>query len=365
MYKKMKKRPIFDEGIILLLVLGVSVGLPLVSAGFDYDSPELPILSRPNLDVLNYVNYSNYNVNNSDYVDSLDSTAFCRLNYPNTNNIGIGGVNVGGYSGTGYTVNGTNTGFFEIIRSTNTANTLLGIFRAGNYNSSTLVGVGFRSGTAPNKGQIVFQTRNGTALVDGLILDENQNVNISGGLNLKGDFKLVDNGTQWDDMVIPIFATGTGNLAPTLTIFNNTNILVYAFSNAVANSEDRVYATLQMSHSYKLRSDIDCHLHWTCGTTSTNNVTWSIYYTLGDINNKFTESNIITATQPCGNSYVHNLVDFHSIGNFTGISGIANFMLLRNSSIASDTYTGNDAFALSFDCHYEKDSIGSNQEYVK
>lgn len=188
--------------------------------------------------------------------------------------------------------------------------------------------------------------------------------NISIGTD--GHITLNGNATVWDDMAIPITATGSGQFAPTITNFRGGPIQLYAFSNAVANSEDRVYGTLQMSHSYKLGTPIDCHVHFTCGTNqTTNNVTWTMFVSKATIGGIFDNAQSYTSTLECGEVYSHRLADFHNIGNFTGISGIANVMIMRNSTVASDTYTGNDAFALSMDCHYERDSFGSNEEYVK
>lgn len=181
-----------------------------------------------------------------------------------------------------------------------------------------------------------------------------------------GHISLNGNATVWDDMAIPITATGSGKFAPTLSNFRGGPVQLYTFSNAPLNSEDRVFGTLQMSHSYKLGTPIDCHVHFACGTNqTTNNVTWTLAVSKADIGGIFNVAQSYTATLECGEVYTHRLADFHNIGNFTYISGIANIMIMRNSTAASDTYTGNDAFALSLDCHHEKDSLGSNEEYTK
>lgn len=205
-------------------------------------------------------------------------------------------------------------------------------------------------------------TTNSLIAKNAVIGNSTGNMTIDNG---DGSFMLYGTATQWDDIPVTITSAGSDNLAPALSDFKGGPIKLYTFSDAVGGSEDRVYASLQMSHSYKLGTDIDCHVHWTCGTTSTNNVTWSLWVSKADIGSNYSTPSVYTVTQQCGDAYKHNLADFHSIGNFTGISGIANFVFLRNSTQTSDTYTGNDAFAISLDCHYEKDSIGSREEYVK
>jgi hypothetical protein len=180
-----------------------------------------------------------------------------------------------------------------------------------------------------------------------------------------GNLQLLGTATQWEDLVMPILTSKVaGTKAPSLTQFRNGTYAM-AFSNAVAGSEEEVFTTLQMSHSYKLNSTINCHIHYTCGTASANNITWALEVSKANINGLYPSSTTLKKVGSCTTAYTHYLADFGSIGNFSGISGVAVARIYRNSANTTDNYTGDDAFGISLDCHYEKDSFGSNGEYVK
>lgn len=181
-----------------------------------------------------------------------------------------------------------------------------------------------------------------------------------------GDIKLNGIATQWDDMQASLATARTGTLRiPTWTSFKNGTYALAFADQSVANNQEEAFVSLQMSHSYKQGTDIDCHIHWACGTASNNNVTWGLEVTKADISGTFGNTQTYYATQSCGTAYQHRLADFHSIGNFSSISGIAQMRIFRNSSGVADNYAGSDVFGLSLDCHYEKDRLGSNEEYIK
>jgi hypothetical protein len=160
-------------------------------------------------------------------------------------------------------------------------------------------------------------------------------------------------------------ATKGNTNAPTLDLFRNTT-RAYAFYEAIAGQENELFSTLQMSHTYKLGTNISCHMHWTCGTTNTTaNVTWAIEVSKSDLYYVFPASTTYKKSQVCGVAYNETLTDFGSIGTFNGVSGIGVFRIFRNSANVTDTYAGNDVFGLSLDCHYQKDSPGSRTEYLK
>jgi hypothetical protein len=183
--------------------------------------------------------------------------------------------------------------------------------------------------------------------------------------NLTINGKIILNNTVWDDMLVDLTSARVGILnPPTLTAFKNTTY-IYAFANVISNQEQDLVISKQMSHSYKLGTDINFHLHWSCGTTSNNNVTWGLEVTKANLNGVFGNTVTYYITQACGNAYIHNLADFRSIGSFNDLSGIAIMRLFRNSGNTSDNYAGDDVFAISLDAHYQRDSLGSTLEFIK
>lgn len=186
--------------------------------------------------------------------------------------------------------------------------------------------------------------------------------NTTGNISIDNQGNLILNGeaTQWDDMTMPL-ANGkiAGLNVPSWDIFKNGT---YAYS-FIADSE--IFATQQMSHSYKLNSTIYQHVHLTPSSTNTGNVTICIEYTKADINTAF--PNTITS---CGTAYIngtnyqHILVMDGNIGSFNGLSGIINARIYRNTTTIGSAYP-DKVFILAYDLHYLRDSFGSNGELVK
>jgi hypothetical protein len=165
----------------------------------------------------------------------------------------------------------------------------------------------------------------------------------------------------WDDMMIPLTSMRSPSTDPANcdTLFRN-NVAACAFA-----INDNLVSNLQLSHSYALGTQIDCHIHWSSQNNNTGSVVWGLEYTKADLGSTFPTTTTIYCKQANNNtvgSYEHKLCDFHTIGNFTGLSGTVQMRLFRN--ITGDTY-GSDAFGLSLDCHYQKDSVGSTSEFGK
>lgn len=166
---------------------------------------------------------------------------------------------------------------------------------------------------------------------------------------------------QWDDMTMPLITArppASGNADCDTAFLNTTKACAFSTGESLE-------ASLQMSHSYALGTDINCHIHWTSANNNTGNIIWGLEYTKQDMNLAFPATTTIycTASNPSATgAYTHRVCDFGSIGNFTGLSGIAMARIFRNTT--GDTY-GSDAFGLSLDFHYQKDTIGSASEYGK
>lgn len=165
----------------------------------------------------------------------------------------------------------------------------------------------------------------------------------------------------WDDMTMPINqgkVTGSVNVPSFETFKNGT--YAYAFV-----ASDQIFATQQMSHSYKLNSTIYQHVHLTPSSTNTGNVTICVEYTKSDINGVF--GNTVTS---CGVAYMNGTNSKHildmtgNIGNFSGLSGIINARIYRNATTTGSAYA-DKVFILAYDLHYQKDTVGSRTESTK
>jgi hypothetical protein len=144
------------------------------------------------------------------------------------------------------------------------------------------------------------------------------------------------------------------------------SVYTYLFDDS---TDEETWLWLQLPHSYKLGTDLDCHIHWSPMTANTGNVRWCMAYTFGDIG--ATMPNPAAAT--CVNSaadneqYKHLYADLMNIDG-SGISGVSAmlgvYLYREGTDGVNDTFTGDAAF-FEFDCHFQMDTPGSGSEQSK
>lgn len=241
----------------------------------------------------------------------------------------------------------------------------------------------------------VTNTNTGETSADGLIINrqagsfgiinqENDTINIGGSANsgshlsIEPDGTLVMKGqsTVFNDlMVYPDATTKGGSNAPVWTKFMNNGagsqgVFLWMFD---PSTEQEVYFTIQIPHSYKVGTSIYPHVHWTTtsGTPSGTNVVWGLEYTVMKIGGNFGNTTLITSNTvispigtPTGTSQ-HLITAFPAIpGTGIEISTILVCRLYRKAADANDTFV-NSVGLLGFDIHYESDTQGSHTEYTK
>lgn len=182
----------------------------------------------------------------------------------------------------------------------------------------------------------------------------------------------------YDDLVVS-FSTGkTSTNPPTFTQFmdngsGSTGVFAYLFDDEAANNEQQVFFTIQMPHAWNEGSDIYPHIHWAPEDNNSGSVVWGLEYTWVEYNNtspnQFPQTTIVTASSSAlsNDAKKHMITAFGAISPSTdqdNISSVLIIRLFRNSSNASDTYTGG-VFGLSFDLHYERNTAGSRTEWTK
>ena len=166
---------------------------------------------------------------------------------------------------------------------------------------------------------------------------------------------------RYDDLVMPATATKQGsNLKPD---FDETNV-GYLFPQN--DTSEVLYMIFQLPHRWKEGSTIYPHVHFFQNQNATP--TFKIDYRWVNIGaavplftTGYTLSTIVGA-QTWTTGMLHRIV-----GNTSGISGSGKTMssmlqikLYRNDNV----YTG-DCLVVSFDIHFEIDSLGSASEYTK
>jgi hypothetical protein len=211
-----------------------------------------------------------------------------------------------------------------------------------------------------------------------------QEVKINTNLVIEADgtLRMENAATVWDDiMVFPDATTrGKSNIpvwgGPSETAFKkngaNTSqgVFLWMFS---ATSEQELYFTVQLPHGYKLESPVYPHVHWTTasGTPSGTNVVWGLEYAAIAIGGNFpttttlTSNTVIAAIGTPSGIGQHLVTTLGTIsGTNLGISSILVCRLFRAAANGNDTF-GNEVGLLGFDIHYEKDTQGSREEFVK
>ena len=174
--------------------------------------------------------------------------------------------------------------------------------------------------------------------------------------------------TVWDDLRVPGQNTKTNptKSEPNFEEFTD-GLYVYKFDTNNADDES-VHFIAQLPHSYKEGTDILPHVHWSPDTTNTGNVRWEFQYIIQDLNETFASTATVdTITDAAdGTALQHQVMSFAAIdGTNLKISSLLVGRLTRMSnSDAADTYTGNACF-LEFDFHFEVNSLGSGEEFVK
>ena len=178
----------------------------------------------------------------------------------------------------------------------------------------------------------------------------------------------------WDDLkIVPGAFQFGGSTDPTIRNWQptgaGTTFKVYKF-----DKNDEVFATCQMPHMYKEDSDLEFHIHWTpCdrGTAESGSlVGWKVDYTVANVDGTFPVSATVDLSDACtGTDDYHEVTSSVTVsGTGLNVSHILMLRIYRTDTGGDDTWSGTTTQApalLEFDIHYQKDTMGSRQEYIK
>ncbi|KAF0198406.1 MAG: hypothetical protein FD166_1459 [Bacteroidetes bacterium] len=199
-------------------------------------------------------------------------------------------------------------------------------------------------------------------------------VNTNLVIEADGTIRMDNTATVWEDLRIP-FNFGTSNtLATTWQQFVGVTYLdVFKPSG-----DDALFFSVQLPHSWKAGTNIFPHIHWTPmteGSEDDNGVYWELEYVWANNAETFPStttviSGVTTTPELVGDlvphrHYITKLGPPEGIdGSGKGISSMLVCRIARRGSNPADTYSGN-AGAIEFDFHYQLDTYGSRQEYIK
>ncbi len=141
---------------------------------------------------------------------------------------------------------------------------------------------------------------------------------------------------------------------------------VYSFK-----TNDIVYFMVQIPHDYEEGTDIRAHLHWTPRNRGAiengNTVAWKADYSWANSDAAFPSSGTVDLTDTCpGVDDAHLKTPTVAIsGTGKEISSMLVFALYKDGGTWVGNAAGTPPAILEFDLHYERNTLGSNEELVK
>ncbi len=163
--------------------------------------------------------------------------------------------------------------------------------------------------------------------------------------------------TVWNDQQVVLgnvkFA---GASDPTWTAYKGG--LVLAFNKAQDNI---VYFTAQLSHKYKLNSNLEFHIHTAHADGDAGNSKWNFTYSWADVGDDFpVETSDTTTVASPADADKHELNSFGNLtaGGGADVSSVLICSLQREGTHGDDTYD-DDIYLVAMDFHFEMDTMGS------
>lgn len=166
--------------------------------------------------------------------------------------------------------------------------------------------------------------------------------------------------TRWDDLSVSASTTKIGsNLKPD---YDYTNLGLLFPQN---NTSEKVYLTFQMSHKKKLNTPVRLHIHFIQNSLAIPvfGCTYR-FYNNGSLVPSFSSEIETTGILPFAweSGNLLNIIKFPEINAPTneGLSSNLDVILYRKDNTVSG-----DVLVKYIDLHYEIDTDGSNEEFIK
>lgn len=205
------------------------------------------------------------------------------------------------------------------------------------------------------------------------VMGQDVKINTNLVVETDGTLRMDNTATVWDDlMVFPGSTNSGGSKVPGWGLFkkNGTSqgVFLWWFDSG---TEEEVYFTVQIPHSYNVGTNLFPHVHWTTETgtvtPSSTNVQWGLEYTIVAIGGSFSNTTIITTNGVIPSITITGSGQ-HLISAFDPIVGtnfgISTVLVCRLFRVTNTGYEP-DAGLLGIDFHFEKNTVGSHTEYIK
>lgn len=177
--------------------------------------------------------------------------------------------------------------------------------------------------------------------------------------------------TRWDDLRVPMgdfVLRGVNDPGfEQLLDDGGGSVGVFAYKFAGSTSDEELFFTVQLPHSYQEGSTLKPHIHWTVeDTASSQTVVWGLEYAWAQLSATFAATTqTLRATATPAAILFHNVTAFGDISaSLATMSSQFICRLFREQSNGGDTFA-QDAAVVEFDIHFQQDSLGSRKEYAK
>ena len=177
-----------------------------------------------------------------------------------------------------------------------------------------------------------------------------------------GTLRFNGNATVFEDEYASYFFAESGAAAPDVVTLSGNN-KAYGFDGGT--TKEILHCFIELPHKYKEGSDIELHIHYLRKASGTGDVKWFADYSICPLAGALVPSQTVSVVKTVG------AVDYCEVATIaiipgTGrkISDVIALRIYRDPADAQDTF-GADVLMTSFGIHYEVDTIGSRQMYVK
>jgi len=185
-------------------------------------------------------------------------------------------------------------------------------------------------------------------------------------IDANGQVKLEGAATQWDDIVGSVNGVKLDDAVGKVEFNFTEGTLTFESGGSITNNSDCIWFNLQKPHSCKAASMLKMHIHYDKADATARVFTLQYRIQANGVAKTTAWTTITTTTNttndvfPYTSGTINQIVRFPDIDWSTvGISTTVQFKMAR-----TDALSGN--VEVSFvDGHFESDSLGSNEEYVK
>ena len=191
---------------------------------------------------------------------------------------------------------------------------------------------------------------------------------INGGVIVQGNdniFPYEQLDTTWNDLRFPVSGLATGpTKQPTLAMWNDNGsgsdgIFLRSFAN-----DEHMFLAGQMSHEWKSGTIIFPHFHIMASDANVGDINFGIEYSWININ----DTADVNTTIITGETSVNNEENVNKILALPEIVGtgktLSSQFVARIFRSATDTYAS-EVWLMEFDLHFEIDTTGSRQAFIK